>query len=360
MEPATHEPSLPADLDARIGQLIMTGFRGLTPLDAEGTLRQIRDGHIGAVLLYDSEENTGLPRNIQSPGQTQALVAELHAASDMRGIPLLVTVDEEGGFYTRLKAQYGFPGVPTARDLGQRGDVQATHDAGAVTAHTLAEMGIDMNLAPVVDLHNPANLGVGFRGRAFSSDPEEVAAHGGAFVEAHHERGRLTTLKHFPGSGNVVFDPVSVSETAATWTPAELIPFRRLLERGIVDSILVSRARIPALDPELPAMLSPRIVNELLRGEMGFDGVIISDAVELSSIWEVYGFERALVLAINAGVDMLMFCNVPLGNVPYDGNRAERAVEVVAGAVARGEIASSRIDEACRRILRLKSRLQAR
>ncbi len=347
---------MPSDLRGRIGQMIMIGFRGMTAVGAAPTLRNIADRTVGAVVLYDVDAETGGPRNIQSPDQLRELVAALKAASE---IPVLVTVDAEGGFYHRLKEKYGFVPATPAAEVGERDDLAFTHSVAGSIAAQLADVGIDMNLAPVVDLLNPANLTISARRRSFSSDPAVVAAHAREFVLAHHDHGVLTAAKHFPGMGGIL-RPYSVGrgEVMEASSVDELAPYRSLIADGLLDAVLTARVTHAELDPDFPGSLSARTVDGLLRREMGFDGVVVSDAMEMLAIWDVYGFERGTILAVNAGIDLLLFCNES-GVVAYSDDRAPDTVDVIERAVARGDIDESRIDKACARILALKSRLRA-
>jgi beta-N-acetylhexosaminidase len=344
---------MPAALRDRIGQMIMVGFRGLTPLEARPTIRHIEEGIVGAVVLYDMDAETGGPRNIQSREQLRDLTDALKAASE---IPVLTTLDAEGGFYHRLKAKYGFDPATPAAELGERDDLSVTRSSAGSVAAQLADVGIDMNLAPVLDLLNPANLTVSARRRSFSSDPAVVTAHARELILAHREKGILTTAKHFPGMGGVLRPYAQgQGERLDAWSTAELEPYRVLVGEGLLDAVLATRATYSTLDPECPACLSPRIVDGLLRREIGFYGVVISDPIEMLTIWDVYGFERGTIMAVNAGIDLLLYCNES-GIVPYSEERAPDAVQVILDAVGRGEIAESRIDEACGRVLALKSR----
>ena len=334
--------------------MVMVGFRGITPMEAQPTIRNVANGNVGAVVVYDVDAETGGPRNIQSPDQLRALIAALKAANE---IPVMVCVDAEGGFYHRLKEKYGFPSTTPAAEMGERNDLAFTRRTAGVTAEALADVGIDMNLAPVLDLLNQANLTVSARRRSFSSDPTIVAGHAREFILAHREKGVLTATKHFPGMGGILrpYSP-GRGEVIENWSPAELEPYRALAAQGLLDAVLTARVTHAELDPEFPGCLSKKVVDVVLRGQIGFDGVVISDAMEMLAIWDVYGFERGTILAVNAGVDMLLFCNES-GIVPYSDERAPEAVEVIANAVARGEIPEQRINQACRRILDLKARL---
>ncbi len=347
---------MPAELRDRIGQMILIGFRGMTAMEAQPVMRHIAEGTVGAVVLYDVDVETGGPRNIQSRDQVRRLVADLRAAGE---IAPLVTIDAEGGFYHRLKEKHGFaPSIPAA-DLGKINDLSYTRGSAGVIASQLADLGIDMNLAPVVDLQSPGNLTVSARRRSFSSDPQTVAAHAREFILAHHDVGILTTLKHFPGMGGVMRPyAAGLGEQMESWSADELEPYRILLGDGLVDAVMTTRVTLSELDAELPGCLSEKVVSGLLRRELGFDGPVFSDALEMRAIWEVYGFERGTILAVNAGSDVLVYTNESVV-VPYADDRAPEAVRIILDAVARGEIAESRINEACGRVLALKSRIAA-
>jgi beta-N-acetylhexosaminidase len=168
--------------------------------------------------------------------------------------------------------------------------------------------------------------------------------------------GVLTAAKHFPGMGGVLrpYSP-GRGEVMEAWSADELAPYRALIAEDLLDAVLATRVTHVKLDPDYPGCLSSIVVDGLLRRELGFDGVVISDAMEMLAIWDVYGFERGTILAVNAGVDLLLLCNTS-NVVPYSDDRAPEVVDVVMRAVERGDIAESRIDQACSRILALKSR----
>jgi beta-N-acetylhexosaminidase len=340
-------------LHDRIGQMVLTGFRGLTSAEAEPTLRQIAAGSIGGVVLYDVDAQTGGPRNVESPRQLRELVAAVKAAGP---IPPLVAVDAEGGYFQKLKPRHGFAPTASPRDVGERNEVGFTRSNAGDIAEMLAEAGIDLNLAPVVDLLDPTNPNNVRVGRSFSSDPDAVVALAREFILAHRERGVLTTLKHFPGMQGLK-RPYSqgVGEVIEGWWEEELKPFRALIKEGLADAILATREMYPRLDPDYPACLSKKIVGGLLRSELGYDGVAISDPMDMQAVWDVFGFEQGTILAVNAGIDLVLVCNLS-SVVPYSDDRADEVIQALTDAVARGEVAESRIDEACARILALKAR----
>jgi beta-N-acetylhexosaminidase len=208
-----------------------------------------------------------------------------------------------------------------------------------------------------VDLLNPANPTAIRVGRTYSSDPEFVIAAAREFILTHRARGVLTTIKHFPGMHGIAKTRLpDVGEFIEGWSRDELEPFRALISEGLADAVLTTRDRYPLLDPDYPACLSKKIVAGLLRSELGYDGVAISDPMEMREIWNVFGFAKGTVMAVNAGIDLVLACNMS-SVVPYSDDRADEVVRALTDAVASGEVAESRINEACGRILTLKARL---
>lgn len=346
---------MPADLRRRVGQMVLVGFRGATPRQAQPILRHIAAGSVGAVVLFDVDAENGDTRNVESRTQLRELVSAVKGAGE---IPPLVCCDGEGGYYHRLKERYGFAYQVPAPEMGKRNDLAFTHAAATTIASEMADVGVDWNLAPVVDLLDQGRLAVSAR-RSFSSDPQIVTAHAREFIDAHREVGVLTTAKHFPGVGAEIspYAP-GVGERNNQWSDRELEPYRRLEAEGLLDAVMVTRVTHPSLDPDRACCLSPKVVEGLLRAQIGFDGVVVTDAMEMLAIWDVFGFERSVVMAIQAGVDMLLFANQS-AVVPYYEDRAPQVVEVIMEALARGELTEERIDQSCARILDLKARLSS-
>jgi beta-N-acetylhexosaminidase len=167
----------------------------------------------------------------------------------------------------------------------------------------------------------------------------------------------MCTAKHFPGMGGVLrpYSP-GRGEIIDRWTETELEPYHILTEDGLLDAVLAARVTHAELDPDYPGCLSKKTVDDLLRGQLGYDGLVVSDAMEMLAIWDVFGFEKGTILAVNAGVDMLLYCNQS-GMVPYSDDRPEKAIDAICGAIERGEVEEARVDQACERVLKLKSRL---
>lgn len=256
----------------------------------------------------------------------------------------------------RLKDKHGFSPAVSQRELAQRG-VTATREQAAQTARTLSQLGINLNLAPVVDLDvNPESPAIGALDRSFSADTQVVSEHARAVIEGHHARGVLTAVKHFPGHGSAVADSHrGFVDVSSTWSEAELEPYRALIGDGMVDMVMTAHVFNRTIDPEWPATLSPSTITGLLRQRLGFDGVVIADDMQMGAVAEHYGLETALRQAIVAGVDIITFAN----NNPrvYEPDIAPQAINIIAKLVEDGTISETRIDQSVARIQALKQRL---
>ena len=352
--PASKTPTPAAvSLDDKIGQMILAGFRGMKLDPGNSILADIRERHIGGVVLFDYDVPSRSPvRNIESPSQVKDLTAALQEASPD---PLLIAVDQEGGKISRLKEKFGFPATVSQESLGTSVDIVATRKSAEDTAKTLAECGFNINFSPVVDLNvNPENPVIGGRERSFSADPSVVTEHALEVIKAHHACGILTTLKHFPGHGSSKDDShLGFVDVTETWTRKELEPYEKIIAAGLCDSVMTAHIFNSKLDPSLPATLSCRTIGGLLRDELHFDGVVISDDMQMKALSARYGFEDAILLAIGAGVDILAFAN----NSIFDPEVAASAIGIIRKALHDGRIGPERIDRSYARILRLKAQL---
>jgi beta-N-acetylhexosaminidase len=350
--PSVARDAAPPPLRERIGQMIIAGFRGLEAGPGRLIAEDIAERHLGGVVLFARDVPANSPtRNIESPEQVLALTAQLQSYA---ATPLLIAVDQEGGLVARLDERHGFPATRSAAELGARDDVDVTYEAGAAIAATLAEAGINLNFAPVVDLNvNPANPVIGALGRSFSADPEAVARHAAAFIRGHRERGVITTLKHFPGHGSSTADShLGFVDVTDTWSDIELEPYRRLLGEGLVDLVMTAHVFNANLDPTYPATLSHATITGLLRGDLGYGGAVVSDDLQMAAITSQFGFETAVLAAIDAGIDLLLFGN----NLVYDETIVARVIDLVEGFVAGGLISEARIDQSYARIMALKAK----
>ncbi len=338
-------------LDRKIGQMLMIGFPGETITPDSPIAVAIRRYGIAGVVLFDNNADLGITdRNISSAPQLKELTVALRAVP--AETPIFIAVDEEGGIVTRLKERYGFPPTLSASYLGEKNDLNLTRTSSDRVADTLAEYGINLNLAPVVDLNvNPDNPVIAFKQRSFSADPDLVVAHAAEVIGSHHRRNIVTCLKHFPGHGSSRDDShLGFVDVSTTWSERELLPYRQLIDRGQVDMIMTAHTFNGALDPDDPATLSKSTLDGILRERLGFDGVVASDDLYMGAIARHYNLETALEKAINAGVDLVLLAN----DKENSEDMAPRTIALVRSMVERGKISRERIDQACGRIMRLK------
>jgi len=334
----------------KIGQMLLVGFRGLTVEQSAAMISDIRDHAVGGALLFDYDTPTATPiRNVASAKQLTALVSGLQATA---ATPLMVAIDEEGGLVARLDQRHGFPPTVSAQKMGERGDLAYTRQQATGMAQTLRSVGVNLNLAPVVDLNvNPKNPIIGALGRSFSADPTVVTEQAGTFIDAHHQVGVKCTLKHFPGHGSSTGDThLGVVDVTTTWSDVELEPFRRLVATGTVDAILTAHVFNSKLDPDYPATLSHATVTGILRERLGYDGLVLSDDMQMGAIRDAFGYEDAVRLAINAGVDVLTIANQQVFEVGIVG----RTIDIIEAMVGDGRITQERIDASYRRIVAFK------
>lgn len=340
-------------LEKKIGQLIMVGFRGYEVSEKDWITQQISEGTIGGVILYDWDSGyKKFERNIKSPEQLRALCQSLQKDASQ---PLLIAVDQEGGVINHLKQEYGFPALLSPQELGEKNDLKATRRQGETIARTLASVGINLNLSPVVDVNvNPNSPCIGKKKRSYSADPNLVAAHAREIIRAHRQYNVLTALKHFPGHGSASTDSHDgFVDITNTWSESELIPYRSLIASNDVDIIMTAHVFNRNLDKAVPASLSKGVMIGILRNRLKYDGVVISDDLQMGAIKNYYSLEETVKNALDAGVDILQFSN----QQTYDPEIAPKVAAIIVKLVSTGEILSSRIEEAYNRVQRLKARL---
>lgn len=343
LAPTLPVPEVP--LAAKIGQMIMVGFRGRWVDTRHEITQQIADGLVGSVVLFG--------RNVESPDQLQTLTSTLRGYSPL---PLLVAIDQEGGWVSRLPSSFGITTNYSAQFLGTRNELELTQAQGTSTAQRLSELGINLNLAPVVDLNtNPNNPIIGRYERSYSADPAVVAAHARTVIAAHRAYDVFCTLKHFPGHGSSRGDThYGFVDVTDTWNVTELSPYAALIGEQTCDVIMTAHIFNATLDPEYPATLSTNIITGLLREKLGYDGVVVSDDMQMGAISSQYDLETAVRLAITAGIDIIAFSN----NISFGRSaNAKRLHEIITGLVDSGVITPERIDQSYQRIMRLKRRL---
>jgi beta-N-acetylhexosaminidase len=322
-----------ASLREKIGQMIIVGIKGET-ITAEET-NFFKEYAVGGFILF--------AHNLKEPAQILALCRSLWEIRDE--LPPFIAIDHEGGRVHRLPAP--FTHFPPAAALGRTDDADLAYRAGLAMAGELKAIGVNLNFAPVFDVaSNPKNPVIG--DRALSSDPNKVFELGWEVARGLREGGVIPCIKHFPGHGGTDADshvdlPIIEKELDDLQT-VELPPFIRACAKR-VEALMTAHVVYSALDRGYPATLSAKIIGELLRGELRYDGVVFSDDLEMKAVSEKHSAEEAATLAVTAGVDELLFC--------HDNDRAAAALD----ALCRGDQELvNRIEESYRRIRKLKKR----
>jgi beta-N-acetylhexosaminidase len=314
--------------------VLQPGFVGTTVPD--WVRRWLGEG-LGGVALF--------ARNVETPAQVAALTAQLRAERP----DVIVAIDEEAGDVTRFESRRG-SSRPGNAALGAINDPALTQTVGRDLGLELAGAGITLDYAPDTDVNcNPDNPVIGVR--AFGSDPELVAVHGAAFIRGLQSAGVAACAKHFPGHGDTSVDshhdvPL-IARSRALLEQCELVPFRAAIAAG-VQSVMTGHLLVPALDPDVPATLSPRVLTDLLRVELGFDGLIVTDGIEMQGVRRKYGLEGATVRAITAGADAIC-----VGGDHADERTAIRLRDAIVAAVLSGILPEERLHEAAKRVRQL-------
>ena len=326
--------------EEKIGQLLMYGIGGreIGPVAEAHISKRL----IGGIVLYD--------RNIQEPAQVLALTTSLQqlAAQNPRSIPLFIAIDQEGGTVARFKK--GATILPGNMALGATRSQAFATRAGELTAMELSAVGVNLNFAPVLDVNtNSINPVIGVR--SYSETPELVSQLGTAYINSHQKNGVLATAKHFPGHGDASVDshkklPV-IEHDKNRFDEIELRPFRDAIEADVA-AIMSAHVLYPNLDSEMPATLSNKILTRLLRQQLGYEGLIITDDLEMKAIEEQYEIGNAAVLAIQAGADIIL--------IPWTFKKQQRVYSSIRQAVRTKIISTIRLNNSVRRILYYKSR----
>jgi beta-N-acetylhexosaminidase len=335
-------------LDIMIGQMIMMGIEDRTALQATDPLyEELSQGKIGGVVLY--------AKNLSKANKPDSLKRLIGTMRKAAAIPIFVSIDEEGGRVHRLKEKDGFVAMPAASYLGRIDNPDSTKFYNKRLATMLHELGINVNYAPSVDMAvNPNNVVIGLMDRSYGSEPMQVARHAGAAIKSHRNAGVTAVAKHFPGHGSSHKDSHKwLEDVTDTWQASELQPFEELIRSRSVDAIMTAHIINQKLDSRrLPATLSDSMIGYHLRTRMGFEGVVFSDDMKMDAITMYYGLENAVALAINAGVDVLMFANTTRKKEQYV--TASQMHIMIKQLVAEGKIPQARIEESFRRIMELK------
>jgi beta-N-acetylhexosaminidase len=349
---STHAAFSQLSLRQKIGQMVMVTVSGDSLEESSPSMDTLRSdlsrGLIGGVLMFSWSNN------LKSPAQIAHFTKELQQQST---IPLLLAIDEEGGKVARLGASNGFSSTPSAYTMGTVVNSESnTRSVARTMAGWFVQTGLNVNLAPVVDVNvNPASPAIGALGRSFSAKADSVVLHAGWFIDEFRKRNVCTTLKHFPGHGSATSDShMGFTDVTSTWTAAELIPYTRLLEQNAVDAVMTAHVFNAHMDTVYPATLSAATITGILRNQLGFRGVVFSDEMGMRAISEMVGLDEAMELAVQAGVDMLLY-NTNLDSTGH--SLAARVVDVLERCVRSGRISEDRITASYERIAALKSRL---
>lgn len=345
-------PQIEPEFTHKIGQMLLVGFRGTSPTDqgVQQILADIRQFNLGGVILFDRDIALKSPkRNIVSKQQIQQLITALKSATPAK-LPLLIAVEQEGGQVQRLKSA-GLPATLSAKILGEQPS-SVTYSHVFQMAQAMAEMGFNLNFAPVVDLDNPNNPLIGRLERSFSDKPQIVTEHAAAFIEAHHKNGLLCAIKYFPGSGSATQEShLGLMDVTRSWQEVELEPYKNLLRKESVDAIMTSH--VFHQQWQNPATFSYQMITEILRHQFDYQGVIFSDDLQIKAISQHYGYENAIKMALNAGIDILVIGN----NLTYEPEIVERTVGIIQKLIQEGQLTTERINQSFKRIQKLKNKL---
>lgn len=340
-------------LEKRVGQMLMVGFYGTSAPANSQICKDIKKYNLGAVILFDyNPVNKDKPKNISNRSQLKKLTSQLQACS--ADGKLLIAVDQEGGKVQRLKSKYGFYGkFPKASDVIKMDKNQIRSTYTKMSAE-LKSVGINYDLAPVVDLDiNMKNHVIHGLGRSFGKDPKMVANYASTFIDAMHSNGVLTSIKHFPGHGSSVGDThKGFVDVTNLWKEVELEPYRLLKDKA--DTVMVAHVFNKKLDEKYPASLSYKTITKMLRWKLDYHGVVITDDLQMGAISKKYGLKNTLKLAINAGNDILL-----IGNQmdPKKVKSTKTLVDTITGLVRSGDVDIVSIDKAYTRVQKLKERL---
>lgn len=316
----------------KLGQMVMIGIQG-TKVD-DDSLYMLNQYHMGGVILFD--------RNMESPEQVKQLTSDLQAQSNEK-VPLFIGIDEEGGDVVRMAEKLTPP--PSQKEIGATGDIEQAKTWAIKTAKSLKDMGINVNFAPVADVGSNDK-------RSYSTDTNTVIDFVRAATKGYQQENIIYSLKHFPGIGkgkvDSHVDSSSIDVTKEILMAEDIIPFKTIINENKPEDyfILVSHLKYPALDEEYPASLSSKIMIDLLRNELGYKGIIITDDMEMGAVANHNDFRSIGVNAVKAGADIVLVCH-----------EYEHQQEVYLGlldAVNNGEISQERIDESIKRIIKVK------
>jgi beta-N-acetylhexosaminidase len=342
-------PASAQTIEQMAGQMIVVGFQGDSASDAsvERMRAEIAAGEIGGIMY--------LKTNIASLGKVRAM-NEAFLAAAPEGLKPFITLDQEGGEVERLTQDVGFDEIPSAARIAAADSPEKAEAIYTELARKIANLGFTVNFGPVVDLAiNPNNKLIAKFGRAFGKTADVVVPYAEAFVRAHHAAGLLTALKHFPGHGSSTADShEGFVDITDTWKETELDPYRAMIQDGLADLVMVGHLIDTDVAADgMPSSLSPEWITGVLRDELGYDGVVISDDLEMGAIRDHFKLEEAVTRAVAAGVDVLLFTNT----ANYHASLGDEVRNILVTAANADPAFKARIEESYARIVRLKQRI---
>lgn len=331
-------------MEEKIGQILLVGFEGKSIGEDEKTKAMIDELHVGGLILY--------ARNVEESSQLRSLLNDLkeenRKAHGEAAIPLFLSVDEEGGRITRMPQ--AFTSLPTNRAIGKVHKEGFSYEVGKVIAKEISAFGYNMDFAPVLDINsNPKNPVIG--DRSFGNRADLVTALGVKTMEGIRDGGVIPVVKHFPGHGDTSVDShiglPKVNKKLSDLTKFELLPFQAAIQKG-ADVVMIAHILLPKIDPDYPSSLSKKIISDLLRDQMGYQGVVITDDLTMGAIAKHYSLGKAAVQSFLAGSDILL--------VAHQYENAKEVYQAMKTAVEEGKITEERLNQSVYRILNLKEK----
>jgi beta-N-acetylhexosaminidase len=331
--------------DSAIGQMLVLGFSG-DAADAPGARRlaaHVAAGHVGGVCF--------LGHNAHSRAGVEGL-ARLFGTAGARN-RTLIAIDHEGGAVQRLGPKLGYPYIPAARDVAANVGPDRAQSLYRAVAQEMRKAGFNLNLAPVVDLgFEPRNPAVTYWGRTFGKDGATVAQYAAAFIAGHRQAGVLTTVKHFPGHGSTLVDSHDqIVDLTPTWREDELTPYRILARAGMIDVVMSGHLAHADLTGGEPATLSRKAVETVLRESIGYQGVVMTDDLDMAAIRTKYSLKDAVIKAVTAGNDLILLSN----SLDPDPDLPITVIGWIRAAIAAGQIPAGRIEQSAARLAALRA-----
>ena len=338
-------------LKEMVGQMLMLGFQGVKPTDkgSKHVHKLLKSGQIGGLIF--------MGRNMASKAQITKLVSYMKKATPSH-LPPLLAIDQEGGQVQRLKEKHGFTTIPTASSIALANDQISALQTYQTLAEELANAGFNVNFGPVVDLNIvPENPIIGARERSYGPKPDIVETYSNAFILAHRQHNILTSLKHFPGHGSSWTDShEQFVDLSKSWKQVELAPYRNMVKADMVDMVMVGHLYHPSFSDKdkLPASLSEKAIKGVLRRDIGYQGLVITDDLGMGAIKKYFEFDDALLKSVKAGNDILLIVDDKYANPAA----ITRIQNLIVKAVKQGEIKRSSIEASYKRIMTAKQKLK--